>query len=303
MTKQLSILIPVYNDSAANLVAALLKQADTIDDLEYEIVVYDDGSTDEKSIKTNEVVCQQPHCRFHRGRRSRCRAAMRNAMQLVACYDWRLMIDSRLSPRDTDFLRCYVDAISSEPKAVVGGVEIALSTGTDMDKMMKSNLRYKYEKHEERNHSLQARQSKPYHSLRTTNILYHRNVLQQVAYDETIIGYGYEDVKLGCDMQKAGICIQHIDNPVVYSSFEDNVAYINKMEEAMRTLYSQKDQLRDFSPLLSVINKLRNYHLLGAIRLWHWLFSSVEKNNLVGSNPSLLLFKLYKLGYLSSLYD
>lgn len=43
--QELSILIPVYNDEATSLVKSLHKQAQAISGLCYEIIVFDDGST------------------------------------------------------------------------------------------------------------------------------------------------------------------------------------------------------------------------------------------------------------------
>ena len=50
MIQELSILIPVYNDNATMLVKSLSKQAQAISGLCYEIVVFDDGSTDVTSV-------------------------------------------------------------------------------------------------------------------------------------------------------------------------------------------------------------------------------------------------------------
>ena len=55
MITQLSILIPVYNDSARELVAELQRQAQAVEGLRYEILVVDDGSTDEAAIAANKA--------------------------------------------------------------------------------------------------------------------------------------------------------------------------------------------------------------------------------------------------------
>ena len=54
MIQELSILIPVYNDDATMLVKSLSKQAQAISGLCYEIVVFDDGSTDVTSVEINK---------------------------------------------------------------------------------------------------------------------------------------------------------------------------------------------------------------------------------------------------------
>lgn len=49
--QELSILIPVYNDEATSLVKSLHKQAQAVSGLCYEIIVFDDGSTNKKLLK------------------------------------------------------------------------------------------------------------------------------------------------------------------------------------------------------------------------------------------------------------
>lgn len=47
MKKELSILIPTFNDICVDLVQALARQCESIQRLKYEIIVADDGSTNE----------------------------------------------------------------------------------------------------------------------------------------------------------------------------------------------------------------------------------------------------------------
>ena len=50
MIDKLTILIPVYNDDASSLVQALVAEARNVIGLDYEIIVFDDGSTDARCI-------------------------------------------------------------------------------------------------------------------------------------------------------------------------------------------------------------------------------------------------------------
>lgn len=306
MINEISILIPVYNDIAVGLVDKLHRQASAIDGLKYEILVVDDGSDDKEKIGENSVINGIENCRYVVSCHHSCRSAMRNAMQEHARYEWRLMVDARLSVVYDDFLLRYLRCGAEPGEAVCGGVEVRGSCSADNGGsacqtrlLYRENLRFRYEKYEERNHSIAARREEPYKSFRTTNIFYHRSVLERVPYDESIKGYGYEDVKLGKDLCCAGIRVLHIDNPVAYTSFEGNERYLEKIEEALHTLRSMGDELVDFSPLLTSERKLRQLHLWWAVRLFHLLFGKMEKQNLCGKRPILFVFKLYKLGYLS----
>ena len=126
-------------------------------------------------------------------------------------------------------------------------------------------------------------------------------MLERVPYDERIKGYGYEDVMLGKALGEAGVRVLCIDNPVAYTSFEGNAAYLGKMEEALRTLAAFSDELVGYSPLLGALGLVGRLRLGWALRLWHAAAAKAERACLVGRRPSLLVFKLYKLGYLAAL--
>lgn len=299
MISSISILIPIFNDDGTRLVGSLVQQAQRIGGLDYEIVIYDDGSTDAHSIDACNRLCLLPHCRCVHATHSRCRAAMRNAMIGEAKHEWCLMVDARLEPRHHDFLQRYLSAPVGDAGAVCGGVVV--DGGDDAEVLYTESLRFRYEKYEERHHSVAMRRQQPYRAFRTTNIMFRRSALQRVPYDESIVGYGYEDVMLGKCLQLAGIRVLHIDNPVAYTSFENNSRYLDKLEEALRTLHAAAPQLQGFSPLLAAINRLQGCHMLWLVRCWHRLFGSLERRWLSGRRPSLLVLKIYKLGYYATL--
>lgn len=297
MITQLSILVPVYNDVAAPLVAALRRQAEAIRGLEYEIVVFDDGSTDASAIEQNEAACALPRCRYVRTERHASRSAMRNDMARCGRYEWHLMLDARVSPVHDDFIRRYLDSGAREGEAVIGGV--CVDGGAAAGRLYRENLRFRYEKHEEKKHSLEARRKRPYASLRTTNFFHHRTVLERVPYDERVKTYGYEDVLLGKALQEAGVRVLHIDNPVAYTSFESNARYLCKLDEALSTLHRFAPELQGYSPLLAALSKLKRLRLLGVVRVLHKFFGKAVRNELGGKRPSLALLKLYKVGALA----
>lgn len=299
MIKELSVLIPVYNDDATKLVHSLYIQAQSIEGLRFEIVVYDDGSTNEDIIAANKSLELMSGCRYVRSGHHSCRAAMRNAMFLCGKYQWHLMVDARLTPKYDNFLLRYLCCDVDNDGCVCGGVEVF--GGKHEKRLCKENLRFRYEKYEERNHSLSQRQKQPYQSFRTTNFFYNRLVLDRVPYDESIKGYGYEDVMLGKAFNESQIQVVHIDNPVIYSDFESNEVYLRKVNEALKTLYAFSDSLKDYSPLLRLVSVLEKWHLLPAIRNFHQVLSKIEVANLCGNSPSLLVLKLYKIGYYISL--
>ena len=299
MINKLTILIPVYNDDASSLVQALVAEARNVKGLDYEIIVFDDGSTDARCIDANHRLALLPGCNYVSAPHHPCRASMRNAMLRQGRYEWCLMIDARLRPANSDFISRYVHAGADGCGAVCGGVVV--DGGKNAKKLYRENLRFRYEKHAESLHSVAIRQQHPYQSFRTTNILLRRSVLQHTPYDERIIGYGYEDVMLGRDLKHAGVKVLHIDNPVAYTSFEDNDRYLAKLDEALYTLRSFSNELRGYSPLLNLIENLKNWHLLWLLRGFHHVFIRLEHRILIGKHPKLFILKLYKLGVYSCL--
>ena len=297
--QELSILIPVYNDDATLLVKSLSKQAQAISGLCYEIIVFDDGSTDVTSVEINKTLTLLPHCRYVNVEHHDCRAAMRNDMFKQAKYDWHLMIDARLTLMNDDFLMRYLCCGVQVGEVACGGV--CVDGGLLTARLYSENLRFRYEKHEESKHSYIVRKSEPYKAFRTTNFFYYKSVLEQVPYNEQVKGYGYEDVLLGKALREKKIKVNHIDNPVAYTKFEQNKVYLRKIEEALSTLHAFEGELNNYSPLLHARNILRKLHLLGPFRKFHALCKGWELMNLCSNKPSLFIFKLYKLGYYVSL--
>ena len=64
MISKLSILIPTYNKICLGLVESLQAQASLLSDFHYEIIVADDGSTDNSTIEANNAINKLPNCQY-----------------------------------------------------------------------------------------------------------------------------------------------------------------------------------------------------------------------------------------------
>ena len=283
--KEISILIPTYNDRCDNLVESLQQQASTLG-VNYEIIVADDGSTDAGVLSANRSINQLPCCRVIECRENRGRAAIRNFLVQQAQYEWLLFIDGDMTMHSPDFLQRY---LSAEGEVVCGGVVIK--------GVVKGNLRSLYEKRHEHEHTATRRQQHPYQDFHTANFLIHRQTMTTHLFDERFRHYGYEDVLLGKRLKEDGISIHHIDNPLSFEIFESNDRFISKTEESLRTLYQFRDELQGYSGLLDLANRLPQ----SLVRYWHRHFRLWERRLLTGNHPSLLLFNIYRLGYFLSI--
>ncbi len=287
MSKQLSILIPTFNDDCCQLVIELRRQAEACEDLNFEIIVADDGSTKQDVIDTHEQINTWEYCRFIRKEINIGRAAIRNYLATLAHYPWLLYIDSDMSVIRNDFIRSYVATPLDGIK--YGGYKVI---GND-----RSNLRNTYEHVFAEKHTVEQRKREPFAHFHTSNFMILKHLMEQFPFDERFRYYGYEDDIFGKIMQENHVPIEHIDNPIGFSRFESNEEFLRKTEEGLRTLFKFRDELTGCSQLLNIANRIEKWKLACMVRTFHHLFHRLEYRQLCSTSPSLFVFKLYKLGY------
>ena len=286
--KELSILIPTYNDVCTQLASVLQRQADALGTA-YEIIVADDGSTQEDVIIKNRSINSLPHCRYVERKENVGRAAIRNFLANEASHPFLVFIDADMVVPDDDFLRRYAEHPCET--VIDGGVVINGAAS------VRHTLRYRYEKNAEQAHLTAVRRQHPYQHFHTANFLVARAIMLAHPFDTRFRHYGYEDVFFGKQLHDHHIEIAHIDNPLSCEVFEDNSSFISKTEEGLRTLHHFQEELSGYSNLLHHIQRLRHWRLLPLIRLWHQLFGETERRLLLGRHAPLWLFSLYRLGY------
>lgn len=300
----LSILLPSYNNVCVSLVQVLQRQADALwgkldKPFRYEIIVADDCSTDAACIDANRVIGDMLHCRYLRMEQNVGRAQIRNVLISESRGDYVLLIDSDLFLCDDNYLYKYA---TSTADVVYGGTRIggeglAMVDNEANTENLKGNLRYIYEKKAEPSHRAVFRQLRPNQEISVCNLYARRDIMEAHPFDSRFKAYGYEDVLFGKRLAESGIEVTHIDNPVLINEFEPNSVFVKKTEEAILTLCRFEQDLEGYSNLKTKVSTLGRYIPLSLFRLWHRIMKNKEKRNLTGSKPSLLLFKLYKLGF------
>ena len=300
----LSILLPSYNNVCVSLVQVLQRQADALSGkldkpFRYEIIVADDCSTDAACIDANRVIGDMLHCRYLRMEQNVGRAQIRNVLISESRGDYVLLVDSDLFLCDDNYLYKYA---TSTADVVYGGTRIggegfAMVDNEANTENLKGNLRYIYEKKAEPSHRAVFRQLRPNQEISVCNLYARRDIMEAHPFDSRFKAYGYEDVLFGKRLAESGIEVTHIDNPVLINEFESNSVFVKKTEEAILTLCRFEQDLEGYSNLKTKVTTLGRYIPLSLFRLWHRIMKNKEKRNLTGSKPSLLLFKLYKLGF------
>lgn len=300
----LSILLPSYNNVCVSLVQVLQRQADALrgkldKPFRYEIIVADDGSTDAACIDANRVIGDMLHCRYLRMEQNVGRAQIRNVLISESRGDYVLLIDSDLFLCDDNYLYKYatstVDVVYGGTR--IGGEGLAMVDDEANTENLKGNLRYIYEKKAELSHRAVFRQLRPNQEISVCNLYARRDIMEAHPFDSRFKAYGYEDVLFGKRLAESGIEVTHIDNPVLINEFEPNSVFVKKTEEAILTLCRFEQDLEGYSNLKTKVTTLGRYIPLSLFRLWHRIMKNKEKRNLTGPKPSLLLFKLYKLGF------
>ena len=294
MKRALSILIPTHDYICYKLVADLHAQAER-QEIPYEILVAEDGSRSQVAILANHKITELSHCTHIQRRENLGLAATRNQLAAMARYEWLLIIDSDAAVDNDAYLQNYLDHIGQAP-VIAGGLHHPA-----VNHNPHATLRYKYEHEADRHRSAAERSIDPYAKLTCFNILLHKPTFMQIQFDKDCREYGYEDALFGVELERRHVPILHIDNPLVHEGIDTNEAFLHKSETALRTLKGLKGRMNGRSYVENTFQRLQRLHLDWTVRLAYRLFAPLMRRNLLGRNPSLTVFSLYKLCYFSAI--
>ena len=284
----LSILIPTKDYNCRILIEELSRQGEALA-VPYEILLGEDGSSSE-GVELNRPVANLPKCRIIEYRENQGRARIRNRLAEEAQYDSLIFIDSDAIVEKSDFLATYLDHLRTDDIVCGGLYHPVIIPSPDC------TLRYKYEKKADRKRPACVRSKNPYNDFSTFNFAIKRNLFLSIRFDENIKEYGYEDTLFGHQIKALGLLVKHIDNPLLHTGLESNRQYLRKIEQSLKTLYTIREDI-DTTPLLMAYRRLRAVRMV-PFTAWCWRkIQTLLHDNLMSENPSLFVFKLYKLGY------
>jgi len=283
----LSILIPIYNYDVTSLVQSLSEQSEELKE-EIEIICYDDGS-DLSFKKSNQILSQLPLVLYHELPMNVGRAAVRNKLGRTAKGRHLLFLDCDSGIIKKDFLRTYVADFN---KAVVSGGRVYdRSEPSDTKKI----LHWKYGSIKE-SLPYDRRNRQPYIYFHSNNFRISKELFQETGFDESVKGYGYEDLLFAKTLKDKNIPIDHIDNPVEHLCIEVNEDFLNKTKRAVQNLRRLND--KEIRMQTSLERAGQQLSRLGLAKLYGFFYEKRAnriKANLLSDKPRLVFFSYYKL--------
>ncbi len=295
----LSVLIPTYNYSALDLVKSLHKQLDE-QNIVYEVICFDNGSNSEANIE-NDKINDIQNCYFEVLKKDGGRSRIKNLLARKSIYPWLLFLDSDVLPVSKNFIQNYADAIiAKNEKVFYGGLKYYNDKPAD-DKI----LRWVYGMEREEI-PLKKRNLDPQNYFTAANFLIDKNLFEKIKFDESLLEYGHEDTLFALELKKRNIAIAQIDNPVFHLGLDKNEVFIEKVKKSIENLnylhQQGKFSLED-NKLLKFNNNLKKMRMNSVFSFLFDKYSKTMELNLTSKSPSLLIFDLYKIGYLCSLRD
>jgi glycosyltransferase involved in cell wall biosynthesis len=297
----LSILIPVFNFDVRELVESLHEQA-VGSGADFEIVVIDDASDDEFR-KINREIGLLSGVNYLEEKINLGRSKIRNKLAQVAKYENLLFLDCDSGIIHENFIKTYLEHTGSSP-VIYGGRLYE----NDSNISVHYKLHWLYGKKREQSPA-RERNIEPNRSFQTNNFVINKKVLLDICFNEKITGYGHEDTLFGYELKKQKITIAHIDNPVVHLGLESNEEFLRKTREGIKNLWrimringNEKKLVNDIT-ILFYYKKVERFGLDRTIEFFYKRYEHILRRNLLGRNPNLLIFDLYKLGYLCSISD
>ena len=289
----LSILIPVYNYAVFPLVLEVHKQCIAAG-IPFEILCQDDCSS--SFIEENRTVEQLSNCTFSQNTVNLGRGNNRNLLIQKAQFDWLLLLDCDMFPKDSFFIKNYLSFIQKPMSNLVFGGIIYHPKKPHHSQL----LRWVYGQKREAL-SCEFRNKKPNSRALTSNLVIRKEIALSHPFPKSVSDYGYEDLSFLSNLGQQNITVFHIDNPTFHLNLETSTQFLTKTEIALQNLVLliQTNRIKpNESKIIATFLWVKKLRL---VQLTAWFFQqtkTVTTKNLLSDNPSFLLFDWYKLGYL-----
>ncbi|MBT7850360.1 MAG: glycosyltransferase [Formosa sp.] len=290
----LSILIPTYNYNVEALVSELHAQT-TACDIEFEILCYDDGSTNLELIEENKSIELLTHTTYKVLDVNIGRSAIRNLLAKDAKHDLLLFLDADVIPVNDDFISKYITVFTESTQLIFGGVNYQ-----DKKPNNEEMLRWVFGRKREVV-SLEERKKSVYLSFLSCNFIIKKEIFTSVNFNEDISLDAHEDLLFSFNLKENNISISHINNPIYHLGLENSKIYLKKSLKGVKASLSlAKDNLIhiEYTRIIRTFHKCKKTGINFILAMMFPVFKNSFETNLLSKKPSLFIFDLYKLSYL-----
>lgn len=290
----ISICIPIYNNDVTTLVTDLYVQCEALD-CTYEIILIDDASALNFQV-INRKLSEFDSVHYEELASNISRSAIRNLFPQKATYPYLIFIDNDAQLCSPNFISTYLK-LRSPGIVSYGGCKYLPCNSAEY------RLRWTFGVEREAL-SIQNRQKKPDKYFSSFNFMIDKRVILLHPFDESIQGYGYEDVVFQTKIIEQGYHITQVNNPLIHIGLISNEDFLARIRTSIENLYLLQRLYQKSLDLTKTIELLRAMNFIDKFKLVpivSILFKLVENRfikNLLGKKPSLFILDLYKLGYL-----
>jgi len=289
----LSVLIPTYNYDVTNLVNSLHQQL-TASKIQFEILIFDDGSNSELNSK-NHKLNTLSFTTFKSHVKNVGLSNNRNLLAEASQYDYILFIDGDSLIISDQYISNYLKSITPKSSIIYGG-------RIHPEEVPKNRrLRWKYGKQRE---DLIAKQraQQPYKCMFCNNTLINKAVFNSIGFEKTLNQYGHEDTLFAYQASLLNVDLLHINNPILHGDVDFNAVFLDKTKKGLQNLnYIYKSELipPSFIPFLSYFTKLKTFKINYILAFLYYLINPIAKYILNTKHSSLYLFDLFRISYFS----
>ncbi|MGB6269438.1 MAG: glycosyltransferase family 2 protein [Olleya sp.] len=287
----LSILIPTYNYDVTKLVTSLHKQL-IISKIDFEIIVFDDGSNGETNVK-NDTLNNLDFITFKANKQNVGLSNCRNLLAEASQYEYILFIDGDSLVISKDYINNYLKHIKSGASIIYGG-------RVHPDKVSnKRKLRWKYGKKRE-DLTAKQREKNNYKRMFCNNTLMTKAIFKTIGFEKTLTQYGHEDTLFAYKASLLNTSVIHIDNPILHGDVDYSKVFLDKTKKGLQNLnYIYKSELIDyhFIPFLVYFSKLKELKLNYLFAGLYPLINPIATYISTTKRPSLFVFDLFRISY------
>lgn len=292
----LSILITIYNYNLLSVVLELHKQCLECE-IDFEILTQDDASNSVFNIE-NQKINLITNCSFVTLKKNLGLRENKNLLVAKSKFDNLLILDGDCIIINSNFIRNYLAEITKDYEVVYGGRK-----HPQLCPALDKKLRWKYGLFIEDKVAIK-RALKPYQSLIFNNTMIKKKCFNSVKFDLLLKTYGHDDTLFSFELMKQKIKITHIENSIQHNDIDTNQVFLLKTSNALKNLnylYLNKIIDRSYFKLINLYHYLRISKISILVSRLYLLFENKIESNLKGNNPSLLVFNIFRIGYLCSL--